>query len=780
MKKFFENKPRAWFIIGSILVFLITVSGVGYIYLNKEVTTSPDVIAEVDGEEIMMSDFKSWLYGLDYSGTSENPARWETIKNDDSLKKSYLDMYLKEIIHEIETESLGITATEAEIDEKYNVPGSNYDNLTEEQKKLSRETTKAAIISQKLEDQALGWVTGDYILYRFDKYYSYEDNNKPIKGAGDEGLIATQKKYAEEKALAAYQRLINGESSIQQEVVTIQKDPVISYDAFAPLTPHINGTTSKEDYVLDGNLFDEKRYLGLRQNIANLKVDEVAQPFIIQTMVNSQMKDSAYVLFRAKEVKSGPYSNKIAWYEDLLEKYQVKIYYSNLGITNTEDKQYGFSDILKGLVPEAYAACPPTYTSTMQWTQLWGQLLVFMPDRVNYYAYPGARFRMAAGNSDAETDMMIYNADCTSHTHAHEVYKYAEDDGEWSGLMAGSGYYAVSGQANQMPALAECGSTRTANLGVYAPSNSAWIAGMGTLVAKSSTTDPSPYGNCCWNGVWGDAVNEIHNGLDMQGYNGLTIHYQYHYYPHYNNAPTPTIENPGTITVPSGSSTVGVSFTGYSIDPDGDKGKIQVMWKKTTDTQWKNFGSNDGAEDPTGSYTADANGVIYPNISAWGWSYNSIPAPADGWVINGYKIYYPAASLAPGNYVVAARAIDEHSRYGATWDLEYFSVAAPIVPALSCAVTPASGPVPLVITVNATPVNLPTSVFDYKFQTVGSTTPEELLGRGASIYYSLPSAGRYNAWVRNAGYLSNQWVSCTPAEVTVTDPTDSDGGEVAP
>lgn len=818
MKKFLSNKARAWLVFSLVVIFLLSAVTAGFYFYQKNIASkNKDVVAVVGGEKIRIADFKSWLYKLDYSGSPENPTRWETIKDDNTLKKSYLDMYLKEVINKKETESLGITVTEAEIDAKYNVPGSNYAKLTEEQKRLSRETTRAAIMTQKLEDQALGWVAGDYILYRFDKYYAYEDDGLPaIQGAGDEALVAKQKAYAEIKANEAYQRLTSSQTTISGEITKIQADPEISYAAFAPLTPNISGTTTMDDYVYNRNFFDETRYSGFRQNVVGLKVNEVPKPFIMQTVVNGQMKDSAYVLFQAKNIHAGQYSNKEDWYKGLLEKYQVKIYYSNLGVTDTQDKQYGLKDVLKGLIPEAYAACPPTYTSTMKWTQLWGQLLVYIPDGVNYYAYPGAYFRMAAGNDNADPEMMTFNGDCSAVTGwSHEVYKYAEDDGTWSGLMAGAGWYNVAGVGDQMPALAHCGGTSTANLGVYAPDNTAWVKGGGSLGVL--------WGNCCDNGTWGDMVNEIHKGLNMSGYNGQTIHYQFTYRPHYNTAPTITPTAPTRDQVFNLGDTIWLNATTY--DPDaGDTVNLHAALAKSTDGgatygAWtyyetglvakntpatiKSFvaPSNLGVgkykwvvtvNDNHGAY----NPVVPPSPNSWShqdpWyftvtsnktiTYNgngntsgAAPASQSGAVGSSVNLQ-PRGTLAKTGFSFAGwkttatgtvAQYSESQSYTITSDVTMYAHWVPVE--ATCKVTPQSGLAPLVVKAEAL-----TGLSPFDFEMGDGTV---LTDRLTPVYYTYQKGGSYTVRITDS---NGKTAICTPGPVSVADPTDNSGGEVAP
>jgi hypothetical protein len=152
-----------------------------------------------------------------------------------------------------------------------------------------------------------------------------------------------------------------------------------------------------------------------------------------------------------------------------------------------------------------------------------------------------------------------------------------------------------------------------------------------------------------------------------------------------NNPPVPTVENPGNQTITSGT-TKAVILRGKSNDPDGDKGRVQVMYKKSTDSTWTSFGTSNGAEDPNGARTATANGIKNDKINQWGWSCNTSPAPAgsadgsaatDCWANNNTWIEYPSINLTAGTYQVAARAIDIKLKYGITWHTQTFTVSQP-------------------------------------------------------------------------------------------------------
>ena len=113
-----------------------------------------------------------------------------------------------------------------------------------------------------------------------------------------------------------------------------------------------------------------------------------------------------------------------------------------------------------------------------------------------------------------------------------------------------------------------------------------------------------------------------------------------------------------------------------------------------------------------------------------------------------------------------------------------FSPKVTVIPSLSCTVTPQSGLSPLVAKVHAVATNLTAgTTYDYK---MGDNSPD-LLGKPVDIYYTYSAPGTYQIQIKTSntsndipGHIVSTWRPCGGSGVTVTNPTDSSGGEVRP
>lgn len=257
----------------------------------------------------------------------------------------------------------------------------------------------------------------------------------------------------------------------------------------------------------------------------------------------------------------------------------------------------------------------------------------------------------------------------------------------------------------------------------------------------------------------------------------------------------------GSYTIPSGQTAIPIVLTGKFGELDPETGSIQIMYKKSTDANWTSFGTNNGAEDPNGSYTARANN-INTSLSPWGWK---TPNTAKN-----TNIPFPAVSLGSGTYSWAVRAIDQYQNYSGSWsavgtfvisaaeqtsaclcsaepeatncvegstDMVHNSLLCsfPATSTLGCSVAPESGLAPLVVSVTTTSTELSPLLFDYDMNSDGTY---EYSGRPNIVYYTYSNPGTYTITVRHPD--SGKTATCSPSPISVENPTDSDGGEVAP
>jgi len=712
MKKFFENKPRAWFVVASVVVTILTLSGTAYFLLNNgEVALKEGVLAQVGDDEITQEELNEQLYGLGFLD--------DLTAYTEEEKTQMLDYLIEKSIIEQKAATLNIVATEEEINEAIDAgletgPNKNdgldqYSNYNEHQKTITLDNFRFKVLKPKVQESTLAWNVGKFIVFRYDRYNLDLDDEIRIKTESTqdyETKKSSLKTLALEKANTYAEKLRSGSEfySIRDEVA---RDSQIGYPAIAPQTPFMSGTTSKAEYFLDEKNPNIPGFDSFNNQAFAVDPGSISEPFII---TDDTGKELDYYLVYLSESKHDGYK----WgYASWLESEKTRL------LAQSSQKQTSLE--LKLASNIAYAAYgDPCGVSSHYYRYTVNTVYVARSGADVFIGYQPLNFNTgwAEAFCNGSTLQGYYNS-ATGVDHS-----YITNSGADGSLHIGtSGDDVVNGYVDcnkttrftinmpghtvGLPGTIETGAYWTVQAGL--PANS-WVmsdAANWYITCLNNDTNPAGAGACT-----------SYEATDTA--NGTTGWYTYRYYPNWIPYYTLTVTKNGTGTG---------SVTGTSINCDINNTDCTETWPATTQVVLT-------ATPSSGSTFA-------------GWS--------------------GGGCSGTGTCLVT---MDASKTITATFNASAVG--------LSCSVSPASGPVPLVITVNATPINLPTNVFDYKFQLVGSTTPEELLGRGASIYYSLPSAGRYNAWVRNAGYLSNQWVSCTPAEVTVTDPTDSDGGEVAP
>lgn len=720
MKNFFKNKPRAWFIVGSIITTILVLVSMFVFLVPKKGT---NVLASINDQDITQEELNELVYGINFEGSIQNPEQVSQEKRNELFLQ-----LLKWKAANLEAKERGISINEDELKEEYltrigeNVYNNYQKAFTQEQILITDKIVRNEALIKKIEKSVLNWYEGDLIIARFDKYgdlptQEYENLSEAEWQKIKEKKYLEDKGYAESKINEIYQKIKSEEITPEQAIEISIKDKRIGKEYFSPWTPALSRSFTKDDYLkYDGILADQK----IRTAISEQQ-DRIGSPIMMEA-VKSETKndeteiayDAYYVIINIKNKNNGQANNINDWLEDVLKnKYNTKIYaeeFKNLLNNNNSD----------GLIKKAEAhLVGGTYVHAGGWD------------------YFGTHYGVKTGSSSSTAGLIAY----TQYFDSAGNGPYPIDGVSITVSENNSGdhvYYAPAGSTVSRV------SSRAFTTGseIYrSGGNSSAINHSGYLVLGYGSSPAASYahwGNgyslgCSGNpftisvanpsgrtGKWDSSSVNINV---TNGYTTGPINFTWRD----NRPPTPTVENPGNKTIAIGQSSVGVAFRGYSTDPDGDKGKVQIMYKKTTDTQWTNFGINNGAEDPSGSYSARSNGIASPNINDWGWSWNSVPAPTDGWVNNATWIYYPAVNLTAGTYEVAVRGVDSKNRYSAIWDKKTFTVS-------SSSVT---------LTMTVSPVGS------------GSTTPAV-----GSHPYSLNSVVAIEA-TPATGYTFSRWESCS-------------------
>jgi len=229
-------------------------------------------------------------------------------------------------IVEVNAKEVGVTVSDDEIQKKVNelnsVKGaSSYDSFTEEQKKTTQKDAKKQLLLEKIKNKTFGVREGQYLFFRFDKYF--KDNEETLKIKSSDDMVQKQKEHAQSLAQDVYKKLKAGEINFDQAIKIVNADSQISYRAFAPIIPNIYGTFSKEEAETGANLF---AYQEFKDKVSGMKASEVSEPFVLKRETSEGEKDFAYIVVLVEKAEGGKIQPYSEWIQEQKQRLSVKIY----------------------------------------------------------------------------------------------------------------------------------------------------------------------------------------------------------------------------------------------------------------------------------------------------------------------------------------------------------------------------------------------------------------------------------------------------------------------
>lgn len=782
MKKFFENKPRAWFIIGSVLLLVLTATAIGINYLAG----NSDVLARVGDEEITKSDLSQAAYGLAFDTTEA-----------DSLSQENKDLLLAKLVEQEiarqEADKLGITVTDAEILENIQKNlGSSYDKYTEEQKAQTRSNTRAELLLQKVKDQSLGYREGQYLVFNFHKYFNTTNKDYQTTGTGDAALIEKQKTEALRLATELSDKLRAGTVTFEDAKKTLLANKLVGESAMLPRTPVMWSDFDKNIFTEGLDVFSKNN---IKDGVFALSKGEVSEPLVDSDNFDGETKEYRYLIFNITNSSAGQYKTYEEWLNAKKTEYKV-----NEKVA------------LLSLIPQAIAApsqCAGACNADnadlyvkLQWATRTNSVLPYTNEAVRFYGGASNDYALAKDGSSCGTK--VYSLDGTTNTNGNSSicgldYSFycgtsriayirlfdSEADIDRNGVddnIVGLGKWRWD-----YPRDGDYDANTTTNL----DSNREYI------LRKTNQT-PAYY-------QVGLNLNSADN-YDKTQFNGKTVYNTFTYYPHWNDNPVAngwiadaagsyfsgglSESSPWTFSIGT-ATTKNIRFGANATDSNSDKWAVWVGYsKKNTDGTW-------GTEQ---RYPAVAG-----EVSENGWR----PTVTSTSTVVGFNTtnqFWPTAStftsLGLGTYKIRYQAADEHYKYsdyitrylvirsGTTTELctdptaTNYGQPLPCIPAtsstpdFSCSVTPETGLAPLVVSVITNNiVNIANPVFDYDMNGDGTY---EYTNRTTPVYYTYDKGGTYVVKVRETSSNPDLIRTCVPNPVDVTDPTDAGGGEVTP
>lgn len=295
-------------------ILVVVVAGLGSLwYLNK------DVLARIGDTKITKKDLNKAIYSENFIGSADNPTKVSAER-----EKEIINELVETAIVKNQAEKDGISISEEELNEAIQSRGMNSSNYTQEQQEIAKENIKNELLKEKFEEQMFGWKSGDYVLFRFDKYLS---NIASKEGQNKDKLVEEQKSYAKNLADSYYNKLKNKEISMNDAAFAVSSDPVIGASALEPYKPNLSGSFGKEDYLQESGYFDTKSYPNFKDKVNAIKKGTVAEPVLLQDLSENKVRDIAYALVVVKEENTGKYQTGFStWLTQQKDDLKVKTY----------------------------------------------------------------------------------------------------------------------------------------------------------------------------------------------------------------------------------------------------------------------------------------------------------------------------------------------------------------------------------------------------------------------------------------------------------------------
>ncbi len=295
----------------------------GLVVFNVFFASSKNVLAEVGREKIYRQDLNEQIYGRLFEGSVLKPSN---ISKEE--KENLLNQLIEWKIVELEAKKRGISASEEEIEERIVKDLESWTEYTDEQKSITRKTTRNFILKEKVKEKVLGWREGEYILLHIDRHLESElgtsKEQKELEDQGREERIKEEKDYAFKLANSLYEQIISGKIKFEDAIEVANEDQKVGADSFAPRNVLRGGEFTREEWEV-GSLITG--FSDFRQKALEIKVGDISQPFMIQlNLMDDSKKDGLVAIIKNKKGEDGKYSTFNEWLSSKKEEIKIKKY----------------------------------------------------------------------------------------------------------------------------------------------------------------------------------------------------------------------------------------------------------------------------------------------------------------------------------------------------------------------------------------------------------------------------------------------------------------------
>lgn len=692
---FWSKNSKKVFLSLLILVSLVLITTGGfwyYRYLNK------DTLAVVGGEKITTTDLNHLIYGRNFGGTPDQPE----IQLTEQERLDAIDGLVENKIIEIKAKELGLAATEEEIlsnvskslesENGKNDGDTFYNSYTVTQKELTRENARINVLKDKVKNKELGWLSGKYLLVRFDKYNA--NIPEPVRIAvpkeSDRASLTEKRRLEAETYTKTLVQRLNGGEDFETVRLSLATNPVLGYPGVSPQTPVMNGEIKRNDY-LEGSFTEVNQFRSFNDEAAKIAKGQSAILPIIKTDAGDNLE--FYVIYDASDKGGGYMYGYQNWLsvqkEQLLQKNKV----AKLIEANTA-KALAFTNDVCGMSGYGHAHCfvLRTYYTSRSGTET----------SINDYNFvlnaPGAAANEGLRLNGVSTDSIQMS------TTSNGIVFYSYGAGDWEDYWNDyincneTNQYKITFNENAGDDVSISGSIQSLGywdnyINTSADSSVLTNSGIG-----STHNDDSLYATICLD-------NSSCNGGESGWANGQSTTFGYHWYPHWNEAPVPNhvapISGYSRTTAAAGQS-VNISLTGEATDADADDTAVQLAFR-AVGGQWKTFGCINDTNGPGGNTTqaihsgdCAANQAVY--LDNYGWKPTYQNTNTRYYHASGTDEIFPAYAFTAGSYEWAVRGLDEHGAFSSWTSSRPFTVSDPTVATLATlksAVFPAGAATPI-------------------------------------------------------------------------------------
>jgi hypothetical protein len=310
-----KRRPVKKKFVFGLIVALLFAGGIATAvlwYMNK------DIVARVGGDVITREDLNRALYSEDFKGSVESPTKVSSQREKEIINEMVDNLLIKK-----QAAADGISVSSEELEKVIAERGMNSSAYTPVQKEIARENIKMELLKKKFIDSQFGWKSGEFLLYRFDKFMSEIANPN---NQNKDSEIQEHKTYAKQLADNAYQKMAAGQLTMTDLSTELYNDKKIGPDALEPYHPNLWSSFGQSNYTEEQGYFDNITYPSFKQRVAALKKG-INEPILLQDLKNGQKRDIAYALVVIKEEKGGKYNGNFkGWLEQQRKDRKIKQY----------------------------------------------------------------------------------------------------------------------------------------------------------------------------------------------------------------------------------------------------------------------------------------------------------------------------------------------------------------------------------------------------------------------------------------------------------------------